>query len=241
MRSAGRFILLTFGTLTLLSACAFSECNRAKQQSAMAALQLHAQVTLDRNEVPSWILGPRGISPIMPRSSDDPVASAITTLNQIREVFCATENDGFASTGRTEHDKRLDRSVVRIKQTYRGMDVVGTGLNVNMTADDVITINGSFRPDIDLPMEPAIDSQKAATIARAHVAGRGATEIHEEGVGDLTVFVDQSNRAYLTYPVTISYWIAHGSGYAAGVHRDTFFIDAMAGAVVGTMPLIFKD
>jgi hypothetical protein len=89
--------------MLIFTSLSFSECDRAKQQQALAALSLRSEIELDRKGVPSWIRGQVG-----PRDDEDPMQTAITTLESIQDAFCASNADGFAFTGRMEKEDRLD-------------------------------------------------------------------------------------------------------------------------------------
>jgi Zn-dependent metalloprotease len=149
----------------------FRKCDKAKQQQALAAIRLRSQIELDHRGPPSWIKGQ-----IAPRNGEDPVQSALTTLEMIRDAFCAASNDGFAFTGHLEKEDRLGQTHVRIKQTYRGLDVPGAELTVHMTQDSVTIINGHFQPGIDLPTKPVLTSQEVSRIALEHVTAIGRIE-----------------------------------------------------------------
>ena len=220
-------VVLTFTGL------AFSECDKAKQQQALAALALRSQIELDRNGIPSWIRGQVG-----PRDDEDPVQAAITTLESIQDVFCASNADGFAFTGRMEKEDKLGETHIRVRQTYRGIDVEGPELIVHMSRREVTAINGHFLPGINVPSRPVISYQEASLIALKHVAdirGPGGA-VQKEGT--LVVFVDQGDRAYLAYPIRTRYKIIEGNPYHVGWHLDDIFVDAIAGVVVGSDPKI---
>ena len=207
---------------------AFSQCDRAKQQQALAALRLRSQIELDRHGLPSWIRGQ-----IAPRGGEAPVQTALTTLESIRAVFCASNTDGFAFTGRISKEDKLGQTAVSVKQTYRGLDVEGPELSVHMTSNEVIMINGRFLPEIDVPIKPALSTQEASLIALEHVTAIGGIEGRVNAIHALVVFAGEGDQGHLTYPVETGYKLVKGDVYEVGPHLDDFFVDALNGAVVG--------
>ncbi len=219
-----------------LSSFSFAACDRAKQQQALAALALRARIELDQNHVPSWIVGQIG-----PRTSEDPIRAAIDALRTNADVFCASAADDFAFTGRLEREDKLGQTHVRIKQTYRGLDVVNRELIVHMTRDSVIIINGNFVPGIDLPVEAVLSRQEALKVALEHVTATGGIEGTVQGIRAPVVFVDNDEKVYLAYPVKVGYVFPIGNSFTKGPHLDEFFVDAMAGTVVGVRPQLIRD
>ena len=220
----------------VLTNVAFSECDKAKQQHALAAIRLRSQIELDQRGLPSRIRGQ-----IAPRNGEDPVQSALTTLETIRDAFCAGSNDGFAFTGHLEKEDRLGKTHVRIKQTYRGLDVLGPELIVHMTQDSVIIINGHFLPGIDLPTNPVLASQEVSRVALEHVTAIGGIEGSVRAIRPLVVFAGDMDQGHLTYPVETAYKLVNGNRYQVGGHLDDFFVDAVTGAVVGKHAHIIRD
>jgi Zn-dependent metalloprotease len=222
--------------ILLLTNASVSECDRAKQQQALAALSLRAHIELDRNGIPSWIRGQVG-----PHSTEDPVQCAITTLESLQGAFCASNADGFAFTGRMEKEDELGQTHVRVKQTYRGIDVIGPELVVHMTRKEVIVINGWFLPAIDVPTEAVLSKQEASVIARSYVADMGGTDSAVQQVGMAVVFAGRDDRVHLAYPVETRYKMIEGNRYQVGWHSDEIFVDAIAGVVVGSHPILIRD
>jgi Zn-dependent metalloprotease len=106
---------------------ASAQCDKGKQQQAIAALGSQVRIQLNNHHVPSWIVGPLGA-----RISADPVQSAIAAIKARSDVFCASVDDTFVFRGRMENDKH-GQTHVRITQRYHGLDVFGLELIVHMT------------------------------------------------------------------------------------------------------------
>ena len=233
---ASHVLWLSLLVMLVLTNVAFSECDKAKQQQALAAIRLRSQIELDQRGLPSWIKGQ-----IAPRNGEVPVQSALTTLEMIRDAFCAATNDGFAFTGHLEKEDRLGQTHVRIKQTYRGLDVLGPELTVHMTQDSVTIINGHFLPGIDLPTNPVLTSQEVSRIALEHVTAMGGVEESVRAIHPLVVFACEMDQGHLAYPVETAYKLVKGNRYQVGGHLDDFFVDAITGVVVGKHAHIIRD
>jgi hypothetical protein len=231
--------LLFFAVVALgvanIAFTAFGQCDRAKQREAIGVLRTRASIELDGNQLPAWIRGQIGS-----RTSEDPVESAIAALKGIADVFCASVDDDFVFNGRLDKEDRLGQTHVRINQAYRGLDVIGPELIVHMTRQSVIIINGHFKPGINVPTEAVLSSQEASRVALGHVATLGGINGTIQAVRALVVFVDGKDNAYLAYPVRVGYTYKSGNRYEDGPCVDDFFVDAIAGTVVGVRPLI-KD
>jgi Zn-dependent metalloprotease len=209
---------------------ASAQCDRAKQQRAIAALG-GVSIEFDRNHVPAWIRGQIG-----ERTSEDPVESALAVLKANADVFCALADDGFVFSGQVAKEDKLGQTAVRINQTYRGLDVFPRQLIVNMTRHSVIIINGQFKPEINVPTKAVVNGQEASRSALEYVAAIGGTDATVTKIGALMVFVGDDDTASLTYPVTVGYRSKPGGAYGNLPQSDDFFVDAIAGAVVGDNP-----
>jgi Zn-dependent metalloprotease len=230
------FFAVVVLVFTNMAFAAVAQCDRAKQQQAIAALGPQVKIEFDRNHLPLWISGQIG-----QRTSEDAVESAIAVLKARADVFCASADDGFVFSGRISREDKLGQTHVRINQTYRGFDVIGPELIVHMTRDSLIIINGHFTPGISLPTEAILSSQEASRIALERVAQLGGINGTVREVRALLVFVDRDDKAYLAYPVKVGYGYKMGDRYKRGPHVDDVFVDAIAGAVAGVDPLIIKD
>jgi Zn-dependent metalloprotease len=219
-----------------LTNISLAECDRNKQQQAIMDLGARVRITFDSNHIPSWITGE-----IASRANEDPVESAISTLRAISGVFCASADDDFAFTGRMEKRDQLGQTHVRIKQTYKGLDAVGTELIVHMTDQTVIIIQGGFKSGIDISTEPVLTPQQASLLALKHVKEIGGSRAEPKDISALVVFVNDRYDAYLAYPVKISYWRDTGGFYEKGPHFDEFFVDARTGSILSTQALLIRN
>jgi Zn-dependent metalloprotease len=220
------FIILVLATTSLR---AFASCDQAKQQQTISALGANVKIELDSTGVPAWIRGEIG-----PRISTDPVQSAIAALKRIADIFCATSSDDFVFSGRIEKEDKLGQTHVRIDQTYRGLPVLNRELIVHMTRDSVIIINGQFASGINVPIVPTVDSQQASQAALQHIQEIGGVGATVREVRSPVVFIDDSDKAHLVYPVQVIY------RQKAAYRRDDVFVDAIRGSVVGLNPKIMS-
>jgi Zn-dependent metalloprotease len=201
----------------------FAQCPTPKQQQAIAALASRVTFEFGPDHEPTWLRGQIG-----PRTSEDPVESAISILKTIGDVFCVSPDDGFLFSGRMEKEDKLGQTAVRVIQTYRGLDVVGPELIVHMTRDSVILINGNFVPGISLPTEPVLSAQEASKAALNDIAASGGINGTVKEVRQPLVFVDDG-KAHLAYLKDKS---------AGG---DDVFVEAITGHVLGKRRLMWSS
>jgi Zn-dependent metalloprotease len=202
-------------------------CNKLEQQQAIDALGAQIKVEMNRFQIPSHIKGDLG-----PRTSIDPVESAIALMKSRRDIFCASTNDDFAYAGRMQKDAKRGEVHVRVKQKYHQFDVVGPELIVHMTDSNVVGIDGKFVPDIDLPTEPVYTSQDASRVVLEYIAASGGDSTNIIAIKPLVVFVDNSDVPYLAYPVQVSF---RDQGKP---NKEEIFVDALKGTVVGIHPQV---
>jgi Zn-dependent metalloprotease len=183
--------------------------------------------------IPIWL---RWLS--LDRASQDPVESALAALRANKALFCAWEEDDFRFTGRMEKEDQFGLTTVRVGQTYRGLEVVQQELIVHMTRDSVVMINGRFIAGISVPTEPCLLEKQAEQIAVNHIVTLGGINPTTKGAGSLVVFVNEQDKAYLAYPVTVDYRMKRGNLWENGPHSDKVFVDAITGEVVGRHPQI---
>jgi Zn-dependent metalloprotease len=208
----------------------FAQCPTPKQQQAIAALASRVTFEFGPDHEPTWLRGQIG-----PRTSEDPVESAISILKTIGDVFCVSPDDGFLFSGRMEKEDKLGQTAVRVIQTYRGLDVVGPELIVHMTRDSVILINGNFVPGISLPTEPVLSAQEASKAALNDIAASGGINGTVKEVRQPLVFVEDG-KAHLAYPVQVYYFLKDKS--AGG---DDVFVEAITGHVLGKRRLMWSS
>jgi hypothetical protein len=87
-------------------------------------------------------------------------------------------------------------------------------------------------PGINVPTEPSVTKQEAPRVTLEHIAAIGGTAAIVKEIRTPVVFVDGDDKAYLAYPVLTVYT------YKGNPHSDDVFIDAIAGVVVGSHPLV---
>jgi hypothetical protein len=221
--------------VTCMSSAASAQCARVKQQEAIAALGMQVKIRFDRDHIPLSIEGRVG-----PRTSDDPVASALSTLRTVAPVYCASAADDFVFGGGRLKPDELAQADVVINQTYRGVQVVGPSLTIRLTHDSVTMIRGSFRAGISVSIKPTLTGREASRIALQHIGNLGGINSAVTDFHVPVVFVNKDG-AYLAYPVRVDYTIDSNDRYVGGHHLDDIFVDAKEGAIVGVVPLIIRD
>ncbi|HWQ12708.1 MAG TPA: M4 family metallopeptidase [Roseiflexaceae bacterium] len=160
------------------------------------------------------LLAARGTGrlPYTPRPSQqgDAVAIAIGFLEAHRTIFGL--RTGELQLRKIEPDRQLGWHHVRLDQVYHGIPVFGRQLVVHLDEQlRVVSVNGQFQPEIDVPTEPAIGAQPAADAALRDLLERQLTPAERlrvqtnvlHGRTRLMVYVDGRGRATLTWYVTI--------------------------------------
>jgi Zn-dependent metalloprotease len=232
-----RLTSLAASTLVLsLSPAVFAQCDRDKQQQAIAALGMHVKIQFDRYHIPSSIEGQ-----IAPRSSGDPRESAVAALRALGDAYCVSDTDGFIASRSMLEPDELGQTDVPVHQTYRGIEVIGPGLRVHLTHDSVMSIRGWFRPGITITIDPVLTVREASHIALQHVAKRGGMNAAVQDARTPVVFVNDRNQPDLAYLVRVDYAVDSDNRYRGGRHVDDVFVNAITGAVVGVYPRIRRD
>ena len=187
------------------------------QARAMSGLAIHS-VTLDQSGVPTFMNGNLGRIP-----RGDFAGGARRFIQDLGPVFRATGREDFVPIRTTEDD--LGQVHVRMQQMLRGLPVVGGEMIVHSDrlTGTVLTVNGTFIPDENLPSTPLVGSRESLDVAAV-----------EAGVADgvwmdspeLTYVVTSSGKTYLAWAARISYQAGDGE------HLDRIFADAVTGDLV---------
>lgn len=182
---------------------------------AAAANGLEAQWD-EQTGVPRFISGrdPATALPYTPTAAErrNPTALARGFLDENRALFKMTSATEQLSVLRVEEDMQLGYSHVRLNELYKGLPVFGKQLVVHLDAqENIVAVNGQFAPDINVETQPSINPSQAEQVALDDLLevqlepderSRVNTEILS-GKTTLMVYVDQSNKATLTWNVTI--------------------------------------
>lgn len=225
-----------FLVIAHMSSTVFAQCDRDKQQQAIAALGMQVKVRFDDYHIPYLMEGN-----IAQRSSGDPVDSAHTTLRAIAPLYCVSAADDFTFSGTMSKPDDLGQTFVEIRQTYRGVEVIGPSLRVHLTHDAVKSIRGTFRPEITVSMDPVLTSQEAVRSVLNDIARRGGISHRLRGVRGPVVYVNDQDKVCLAYSVRVEYVVDVRNRYIGGRHIDDIFVNAVTGTVAGRYPLIRKD
>ena len=190
-------------------------------QAAFNQLQARSNSALTvnwdaRSEVPNFLTGldPAARLPYRPTAAElgNPIAIARGFLDENRALFKLRSVAEELQFLRNEADKQLGWSHVRMSQVYQGLPVFGYQLVIHLDAQNqVVTVNGHFRPGIDLDTTPkiaqadaehiALDDLLDVQLATAERSRVKATVLRDKT--QLMIHVDRSDQPRLTWHVTI--------------------------------------
>lgn len=169
-----------------------------------------------RSEVPNFLTGlePATRLPYQPTAAElgNPIAVARGFLDENRALFKLRSVAEELQFLRNEADKQLGWSHVRMSQVYQGLPVFGYQLVVHLDAQNqVVTVNGHFRPGIDLDTTPKITPADAEQIALddlldVQLAAAERSRVQATVLRDKTqlmIHVDRSDQPRLTWYVTV--------------------------------------
>jgi Zn-dependent metalloprotease len=217
-------LILALALLSAVVPLSLSAVARPEQVGPQAAFnQLQARsnsalaVNWDaRSNVPNFLTGHDPVTrlPYQPTAAEfgNPIAIARGFLDENRALFQLRSVTDELRFLRNEADKQLGWSHVRMSQVYRGLPVFGYQLIVHLDAQNqVVTVNGHFRPNLDLDTTPKVTQQDAEQLAlddllngqlqpdqRSRVK---ATILRDQT--QLLIHVDQNDQPRLTWYVTI--------------------------------------
>ena len=215
---------------------------QAGPQAAFNRLQARSNSALTvnweaRSETPDFLTGldPATRLPYQPTAAElsNPVAVARGFLDENRALFQLRSVAEELQFLRNETDKQLGWSHVRLAQVYQGLPVFGYQLVVHLdTQNQVVTVNGHFRPGLDLDTTPRVTAADAEQLAlddllnvQLEPAERSrvtATILRDKT--QLMIHVDQDDQPRLTWYVTIM------TGSPLGQWR--YFVNARRAQVV---------
>jgi Zn-dependent metalloprotease len=133
-----------------------------------------------------------------------------------------------------ETDERVDilgMTHLRYQQVYRGVPVFAAVLRAHFDPhDEIVTINGTFIPNLDVDPTPTLSDHEAAMIARGVVAKENDLDPSELETAPATLYVYRAGLArgvpgadYLVWEIEVS---------AGREVRELVYVDAHRGAVV---------
>jgi len=167
--------LALLGALIPLSPGTAARPEQAGPQAAFNRLQARSSSALTVNwdaqsEVPNFLTGldPATRLPYQPTAAElgNPVAVARGFLDENRALFQLRSVAEELQFLRNEADKQLGWSHVRLAQVYQGLPVFGYQLIVHLdTQNQVVTVNGHFRPGLDLDTTPRVTPADAEQLA----------------------------------------------------------------------------
>ena len=199
-----------------------------------------------RSDIPDFLSArdPTVRLPYQPTAAElgNPIAIARGFLDENRALFQLRSVADELQVLRNATDKQLGWSHVRFNQVYRGLPVFGRQLIVHLDAQNqVVSVNGQFRPAIDVDVEPTITAAEAEQIAlddllngqlqpdqRSRVTAnilRGKTQ--------LMIHVDEIDQPRLTWSVTIMTGAPLGQWH--------YFVNARRGQVVHLIEEVKHD
>jgi Zn-dependent metalloprotease len=220
-------LMLAFALLCAVVPLSLSTAARPEQTGTQAAfnrLQARSNDALTvswdaRSQVPKFLTGldPATRLPYQPTAAElgNPIAIARGFLDENRALFNLRSVADELQVLRNETDKQLGWSHVRLSQVYQGLPVFGYQLIVHLDKQNqVVTVNGHFRPAIDLDTTPKVTQADAEQVAlddllngqldafrRDQRARVKATILHDKT--QLLIYVDRNDQPRLTWYVTI--------------------------------------
>ncbi|CAG0935502.1 bacillolysin [Thermoflexales bacterium] len=193
----------------------------AGPQAAFNQLQARSHSALavnweTRSEVPNFLTGrdPAARLPYRPTAAElgNPIAIARGFLDENRALFKLRSVAEELQLLRNETDKQLGWSHVRLSQVYQGLPVFGYQLIVHLdTQHQVVTVNGHFRPDIELNTTPKVRQSAAEELALDDLLNKQLEPAQRSRVKatirrdqtQLLIHVDQNDQPRLVWYVTI--------------------------------------
>lgn len=190
-------------------------------RAAFLSLQARARGGLEahwdaRTGIPDFLAGKDAstVLPYTPSAAErgNPVAIARGFLDENRALFRLTSVSEQLSVLRVEPDTQLGYAHVRLAQMHNGIPVFGKQLIVHLDAqENVVAVNGHFVPNLNVATQPTIAVDEAERIALQDLLEEQLTEAERarvitEIVRDKTrlmIYVDEFNKATLTWHVTI--------------------------------------
>lgn len=147
-----------------------------------------------------------------PAERGNPVAIARGFLDSNRALFKLGSAADELSLLRLEPDTQLNFAHVRLSQIYKGLPVFGRQLVVHLDPQEqIVAVNGQYAPGIAVETQPVLTRAEAEALARHDLltvqltpleAERAEIEIYQHRT-ELMVYVDNDNRATLTWRVKI--------------------------------------
>jgi Zn-dependent metalloprotease len=206
-----------------LSLGAAARPEQAGPQAAFNQLQARSTSALTVNwdarsarSVPNFLTGLDAATrlPYQPTAAErgNPIAIARGFLDENRALFQLRSVADDLRFLRNEADKQLGWSHVRMAQVYQGLPVFGYQLITHLDAQNqIVTVNGHFRPNLDLDTTPQVSQTDAEQLAlddllngqlqpdqRSRVK---ATILRDKT--QLMIHVDRDDQPRLTWYVTI--------------------------------------
>lgn len=210
-------LLVTLGTLLAVTPLAISD-----QDGLSGPNRLRHNPAVLR-----YLESPQGVPQYVTGKFADKVARGTETAAAY-EYFNQHKASYRMADPRTELEVlRVDTDLlgmrhVRMQQRYKGLRVIGGDLTVHFSADDVLkTVNGRYRPSIELEVVPGLTADDATALARADLQtffGDGRPDFPE-----LVVF-PWEETSYLAWRLFL---------YSdSPMGRWEYFVDATTGAVI---------
>ena len=188
---------------------------------AFASLSARATGRLEahwdtRRGIPTFLAGRDSLArlPYTPTAAEvgNPVAIARGFLDANRSLFRLRGVASELEVLRVEPDHQLGYAHVRLRQLYHGIPVFGQQLVVHLDRrEEIVAVNGHFRPDLQVPTQPTISADQAAAVALDHLLERELEPAERARVKAtllpehtrLVVHVDAHDHATLTWQMTI--------------------------------------
>lgn len=163
----------------------------------------------------------------------DYARNAIAVLDSLTSVYRLQDASSEFLVEHVESDN-LGFHHARITQVYQGLRVVGGALIVHFDgAGQAYQVNGSYIPDLAIPIEPKLDKSAAVNAAQLDLAAMGKPQGELKGEPELVIYARNSSQV-LAYELILTYVGTSGMG------RWCYWVDANNGAIVNRYNDIHK-
>jgi len=196
-----------------------------KQRQALAAFSADIAIAFGEQEVPTFISGLLSAR----KYPHDPAAEAQAALEAHGAAFRRGGGDGFIVKA-IELDKS-GKTAVRMRQTYKGIAVIGGELTVHLSNENVVGISGRFVPDLHSPVTFTGSPSQATARALGFMAREGYQNARTAGKPEPAIYVDKNNLEYAVFLVEVE----HDGD--EGTERENLFADEATGEVLDRQTL----
>lgn len=168
--------------------------------------------------IPSYMTG--NVTP-PPAPAKSPEA-AIAFFDANKDLYKMSNPAEELSLEKQDNDN-IGMTHVRLAQVYRGVPVYGSEMVVHFSAaGNIVTVNGSFTPAIDISVEPGVTAEAAVEEAVADIAVPAAPPVVNPPL--LVIFPGEDGSGQLAWKIILE--------SEEPLQRILYFIDAQSGGLI---------